>query len=85
MGAIIDSICPYCNEEKPCIVNCKPETIMVRQKPITVDSMWLICMQCGIDFDDPKSTFDVLEEAYREYNRQYPDDPIDIKTDVKFE
>ena len=45
------------------------ENINVRGQNIAIDSCFLKCRKCNNSFDDPKSDFDVLDMAYREYRK----------------
>jgi hypothetical protein len=72
------TICPYCNSLEDVKRLDNDEIIVVRQKDILVNSHWLECTKCNNAFDDPKDTFDVLYEAYKAYNQQYPNDLIDL-------
>lgn len=72
-------ICPYCNDEKEVNLVNEEQLIKVRGEPIKVMGHYLLCLTCGKDFDDPKDDFDILAEAYREYNKLFPDNPVRIR------
>jgi putative zinc finger/helix-turn-helix YgiT family protein len=75
------NICPYCNDIRNVESVHEKENINVRGKKIAVDSYFLKCCTCDNTFDDPKSDFDVLDMAYREYRKlNNMLQPEDIKT-----
>ena len=76
----MDALCPYCMTIIPVNQIEKEEIIVVRTKDILVLDKYLQCTICDMKFDDFKSHYDVLKEAYLEYNRLYPDNPIKIKS-----
>src|SRR6478736_8835235 len=63
------NICPYCNKIRNVESVHEKENINVRGKKIAVDSYFLKCYTCNNTFDDPKSDFDALDMAYREYRK----------------
>jgi putative zinc finger/helix-turn-helix YgiT family protein len=74
-------ICPNCVKITDLELIQKPDNIEVRGELIPVDDQYLLCHECGTDFDDPRSDFDVLDVAYREYRRRHNMlQPEDIKS-----
>jgi len=63
-------ICPNCEKETDIKLISKIEEIKVRGETITVEVECYQCLECGEEFDDPRSTRDPLDEAYREYRRR---------------
>lgn len=65
------NICPYCNEMREVKHVHEKENISVRGENIIVKSSFIQCNTCKNSFDDPKSKFDVLDAAYREYRNKH--------------
>jgi len=77
---MVKNMCPYCNEIRDTKLVHEKENITVRGELIAVDSCFLKCNTCNHSFDDPKSNFDVLDKAYREYRKTHNMlQPEDIK------
>lgn len=73
-------MCPYCNEIQDISLVRENETINVRGEDIDIASQFLKCSKCNNTFDDPNSSFDALDLAYREYRRKHNMlQPEDIK------
>ena len=64
-------ICPFCEKERILEFVRTTETVKVRGEIIEVEANYLKCMECGNSFDDPKSTHDPLNLAYREYRKRH--------------
>lgn len=64
-------ICPNCEKETTLKFIKTKEVINVRGEPIEVDVEYFKCLTCGEEFEDPKSEYDPLDKAYREYRRRY--------------
>ena len=77
--------CPFCDDYKDVIQLETIRVLVVKGRYVSVFDKPLKCLECEKEFDDPKSKYDILKEAYIEHNRLYPDDPVKIKDaqDVK--
>ncbi len=64
-------LCPVCEKETMVDLVRKDETIKVRGELIPVHTSLFRCLSCREEFMDPKSSFDPLDEAYREYRRRH--------------
>ncbi|MDP1716177.1 MAG: DUF4065 domain-containing protein [Anaerolineales bacterium] len=60
-------ICPNCEKETTLEFIKRDENIIVRNEPIKVNVEFYKCVECGVEFRDPKSLNDPLAIAYREY------------------
>ena len=60
-------ICPVCEKETELEFVNRMEDIAVRGENIPVRVEYFKCKECGSEFEDPQSTYDPLETAYREY------------------
>ena len=56
-------ICPNCEKIT--------EEITVKSERINVPVEYYKCLECGAEFDDPKSKHDPLALAYKEYHRRH--------------
>ena len=69
-------ICP--NYEK--ITNVQhiktDEDITIKGERINVPVEYYKCLECGSEFDDPKSNHDPLAIAYKEYRRRHATGPV---------
>ena len=65
------NICPSCEKITEQEFVCGQTIITVRGEPIEVEDQYLRCSECGEEFDDPQSPFDVLDLAYREYRKRH--------------
>lgn len=65
------AICPNCEKERELETINRRETFQVRGEPIEVMVSLLRCTHCGEEFEDPKSPYDPLDVAYREYRRKH--------------
>ena len=52
------------------------EEITVKGEGISVPVEYYKCLECGAEFDDPKSSYDALAIAYKEYSRRHATDPF---------
>lgn len=64
-------LCPVCEKETAVDLVRKEETIKVRGELIPVHTPLFKCSACKEEFMDPKSSFDPLDAAYREYRRRH--------------
>ncbi len=65
------NICPNC-EKKTELQHIKTtEDIIVKSEGINVPVEYYKCLECGAEFDDPKSKHDPLALAYKEYRRRH--------------
>lgn len=60
-------VCPNCEKVTDLTDFKTKEAIKVRGEPIEVDVEYSKCMECGNEFEDPRSKNDPLEKAYRKY------------------
>lgn len=68
---MIQDICPYCEKVSKLEFIKRRDTIKVRGESIEVEDQFFRCMKCGNEFEQPQSTHDVLDLAYREYRRRH--------------
>ena len=61
------AICPNCETIRDLHRETRDECIEVRGEQVIVSSSVLRCDFCNIEFDDPSSSVDVLETAYRKF------------------
>ncbi|MFH2074933.1 MAG: type II TA system antitoxin MqsA family protein [Pseudomonadota bacterium] len=64
----MNSFCPNCEGEQPVRAVRKRELHRIRDLDIELDAEFYECLNCGVEFDDPRSD-DSAERAYREYRR----------------
>jgi len=65
------TICPNC-EKKTAVQGIKTtEKIVVKGEGISVPVEYYKCLDCGGEFEDPKSKHDPLALAYSEYRRRH--------------
>jgi len=64
-------ICPNCEKEQELEKVQGEEVVKVRSDSITVPAEYYRCRVCGDEFEDPGSSDDLLERAYREYRRRH--------------
>lgn len=64
-------ICPNCEKVTNLEFIQRQDTIVVRGESIEVEDQFLHCLECEQEFEDPKSTHDVLAIAYREYRHKH--------------
>lgn len=65
---MMQDICPYCETITNLEFIQKQTSIPVRGESINVEDRFFRCLECGGEFDDPKSPYDVLELAYKKYH-----------------
>jgi putative zinc finger/helix-turn-helix YgiT family protein len=63
-------ICPNCEKETEIEKIAGNEEILVRGEPIKVNSIYCVCHECGVEFENTRNTSS-LSEAYREYRRRH--------------
>ena len=59
----VRGICPSCERETGLIFVEGREDIEVRGEAILVNVYYYKCGECGVEFDDPQSPHDPLDEA----------------------
>lgn len=64
-------ICPSCERVRALDRVSTTEDIEVRGEAVPVKVEFLRCSECGEEFRDPKSSYDPLDVAYREYRRRH--------------
>lgn len=64
-------ICPNCEKETTLELVRGKEAIEVRGEPIDVHVEYFRCTECGIEFRDPNSAEDPLDDAYRQYRQRH--------------
>lgn len=64
-------ICPACEKETELNFISRDENISVRGENISIHVEYLKCLECESEFNDPNSTYDALEAAYREYRARH--------------
>lgn len=64
-------ICPNCEKETNLELIRTTENIEVRGEQIEVEMEYYRCLDCGEEFEDPRSDHDPLDKAYREYRRRH--------------
>ncbi|MFH1931122.1 MAG: type II TA system antitoxin MqsA family protein [Pseudomonadota bacterium] len=64
-------ICPNCEKITDVQHIKTDEEITVKGERINVPVEYYKCLECGADFDDPKSKHDPLAIAYKEYRRRH--------------
>jgi putative zinc finger/helix-turn-helix YgiT family protein len=64
-------ICPVCEKETELEFNNRIEDIVVRGEAIPVQVEYFKCLECASEFNDPKSSYDPLEVAYRGYRSRH--------------
>jgi len=67
----MSSICPSCEIESELELKYVKESIKVRGEPIEVEMKYYKCLSCGEEFEDPRSDYDPLDKAYREYRHRH--------------
>lgn len=68
---MIKDICPNCEKRTELEFIQKTEEISVRGEGIAVPTEYYRCMECGEEFDDPKSNQDPVDMAYKEYRQRH--------------
>ena len=64
-------ICPNCEKITDVQHIKTDEGITVKSERIKVPVEYFKCLECGADFDDPKSKHDPLAIAYKEYSLRH--------------
>lgn len=64
-------ICPNCEKITNLEFIQHQDTINVRGEPIDVEDQFFRCLECGEEFEDPKSPHDVLALAYQKYRHSH--------------
>jgi putative zinc finger/helix-turn-helix YgiT family protein len=64
-------ICPNCEQESDVEVVRTVEDLEIRGEHIKVEVEYYKCLSCGEEFEDPRSSRDPLEKAYREYRKRH--------------
>lgn len=64
-------ICPGCEKETEIEVIRKHESSKVRDEQIEVEVEYYRCTSCGEEFENLKSDYDYLSEAYRIYRKRH--------------
>ncbi len=64
-------ICPNCEKKTDLEFIQASENIDVRGEQIEVEVKYYKCLDCGEEFEDPRSNNDPLDKAYREYRRRH--------------
>ena len=67
----MNQICPNCEKITDVQHTKTDEEITVKGERIIVPVEYYKCLECGADFDDPKSKHDPLAIAYKEYRRRH--------------
>lgn len=74
-------ICPNCEKKTSLELIRTTEGIDVRGEKIEVEITYYRCLDCGEEFEDPRSNDDPLDKAYREYRRRHSmTQPEEIKS-----
>jgi putative zinc finger/helix-turn-helix YgiT family protein len=68
---MIKDICPSCEKQSELEFIQKREEISVRGEVIEVPTEYYRCIECGEEFDDPKSSHDPIDIAYKEYRQRH--------------
>jgi putative zinc finger/helix-turn-helix YgiT family protein len=63
----MNGFCPNCEKESQLELIQKTEEYNVRGEAILVEAEFYHCMECGEVFENPKSSIDPYDAAYREY------------------
>jgi putative zinc finger/helix-turn-helix YgiT family protein len=64
-------VCPTCEKETELAFISHVEDIPVRGEDIPVHVEYLKCVECDTEFDDPNSSYDALDAAYRIYRNRH--------------
>lgn len=64
-------ICPNCEKITNLEFVKRQDKLNVRGELIEVEDQFIRCLECGEEFDDPKSSYDVLSIAYRKYRQKH--------------
>lgn len=62
-------ICPICEAVRTLEYVDTIEEVVVRGEAVKVNAHYLKCTTCNEEFDDPESSYDQAEAAYREYRK----------------
>lgn len=60
-------ICPTCEKNTELTFISQTEEITVRGENIPVHVEYLKCAECDSEFNDPNSTYDMVEQAFIKY------------------
>ena len=63
----MNGFCPNCEKKSPLELVRKGEEFNVRGEIIVVDIEYYLCLECGNEFEDSKTSIDPYDVAYREY------------------
>ncbi len=69
-------ICPNCEKLTNIQYIKTAEEITVKGERINVPVEYYKCLECGSEFNDPKSNHDPLAIAYKEYRRRHANGPV---------
>lgn len=64
-------ICPNCEKITSLELIQRQDTINVRGESIEIEDQFFHCLECGEEFEDPKSTHDILALAYQKYRHMH--------------
>jgi len=64
------NICPICEKETEVRKANREELYNIRGEEIHIFEEFFVCCECNEEFDDPKSTSNPIETAYREYRKR---------------
>ncbi|MCJ7776625.1 MAG: hypothetical protein MUP08_09595 [Desulfobulbaceae bacterium] len=64
-------ICPNCEKRTNVQYIKATEEITVKGEGISVPVEYYRCIECGDEFEDPKSNYDPLALAFKEYRRRH--------------
>jgi putative zinc finger/helix-turn-helix YgiT family protein len=80
-------MCPHCMKYSGYEKITQSEEIKIRGISVQVEAQFLKCMSCSEEYDDPKSDFDLMDLAYREYRRKkkylQPEEIKDFRLELK--
>jgi putative zinc finger/helix-turn-helix YgiT family protein len=68
---MVKDICPSCEKVTDLERVQRQEAINVRGELIEVEDQFFHCLECGEEFEDPKSMYDVFSLAYRKYRHMH--------------
>jgi hypothetical protein len=68
---IMKKICPNCEKVTEVQYVKTTEEITIKGEGISFPVEYYKCLDCGGEFEDPKSNYDPLAIAYKEYHRRH--------------
>lgn len=71
MAENVSTYCIHCDKEVTALAEKRPDTLMVRGKPVSYEAIMLHCPECGVQISDGGVENENLKTAYAAYSREH--------------